>query len=105
MRAEETERSKTASGPALAFGPFRLLPDRHLLFRDAKPVAIGSRALEVLLELVSHAGELVTQEQLIARAWPDTVVEESNLRVQVAALRKALGNGRRGARYVVDVLA
>lgn len=74
MVPEETERSRPPSGHALAFGAFRLFPDRHQLFRGAEPVAIGSRALQILLDLVSHAGELVTKERLIARAWPDTVV-------------------------------
>ena len=53
--------------------------------------------------LVERAGELVTKEELVARVWPDTVVDESNLRAQMAALRKALGDGRDGARYVATV--
>lgn len=103
MRAENRDRAEAAPGHVLAFGSFRIDPDRHLLLKGGKPLPIGSRALEILLELVINAGELVTKEQLIARAWPDTVVDESNLRAQVAALRKTLGDGRRGARYVVAV--
>ena len=103
MRTENMDRGKAPPGDVLAFGSFRIHPDRHLLLKGGRPVPIGSRALEILLELVIHAGELVTKEQLIARAWPDTVVDESNLRAQVASLRKTLGDGRRGARYVVAV--
>ena len=85
------------------FGPFCLQPTRHLLLKGTKPLEIGSRALDLLIALVAHAGELVTKNQLVVGAWPNTVVDESNLRVQIAALRKALGDGRAGARYVATV--
>ena len=64
---------------------------------------LGSRALEVLIVLVEHAGELVSNKDLLARGWPDTFVEEANLRVQVMALRKSLGDGQGGARYIKNV--
>lgn len=63
---------------------------------------LGSRALDILVALVERAGETISKEQLIARAWPDTVVEEAALRVHVAALRKALGDGRAGRRYIAN---
>jgi DNA-binding winged helix-turn-helix (wHTH) protein len=53
--------------------------------------------------LVGHSGEVVSKEELIARIWPDTCVSESNLKVQIASLRRALGEGRRGERYVATV--
>jgi predicted ATPase len=56
-----------------------------------------------LIALVERAGELVTKDELVARVWPDTFVEEGNLRVHVAALRRALGDGHTGARYVANV--
>ncbi|AKU97883.1 transcriptional regulator [Labilithrix luteola] len=71
--------------------------------RDGQPVKIGSRALDVLVILTERAGEIVTKEELIAKVWPDTAVEESGIRVHVAALRKALGDGAGGARYVTNV--
>src|SRR5262245_50600121 len=77
------------SDPARAdshFGPFRLLPARQLLLEDDRPVALGSRALDLLTLLVARAGELVTKEELFARVWPDVAVDESNLRAQVASL-------------------
>ena len=88
---------------AFSFGPFRLLPARQLLLESDQPLRIGSRALDILIALVDRPGELVSKDDLIARAWPNTVVDESNLRAQVAALRKALGDGRAGTRYIATV--
>jgi predicted ATPase/DNA-binding winged helix-turn-helix (wHTH) protein len=84
------------------FGSFRLIPAQRMLLGDEKPLRLGSRALDILITLVEHAGETLPKEQLIARTWPDTVVDEGALRVHVAALRKALGDGRAGRRYVVN---
>jgi predicted ATPase/DNA-binding winged helix-turn-helix (wHTH) protein len=92
------------AGPAstLAFGPFRLSPARKLLTDEAGEVQLGSRALELLMALVERAGEVVPKAALTARVWPDTVVEESSLRVHVASLRKVLRDGQGGARYVIN---
>ncbi|CAN7517904.1 winged helix-turn-helix domain-containing protein [Pseudoduganella sp. LjRoot289] len=62
-----------------------------MLYEKDRPLRLGSRAIDILHALLERAGETVTKEQLIARAWPNTVVEEGNLRVHVAALRKMLG--------------
>jgi predicted ATPase/DNA-binding winged helix-turn-helix (wHTH) protein len=86
-----------------AFGSFRLIPARRVLLEDGTPLRLGSRALDILVTLVESAGETIGKDQLIARAWPDTVVEENALRVHVAALRKALGDGRGGNRYIVNI--
>jgi len=86
-----------------SFGPFRLIPERQLLLEDEKPVNLGARGLELLHALVEHAGEVVSKDELITRIWPDTCVSESNLKVQIAALRRALGEGRRGDRYIATV--
>ena len=75
----------------LAFGPFRLDTARGMLTRDGAPVALGQRALAVLAALAEAPGRTVTKEALLARAWPGTIVEEGNLTVQIASLRKALG--------------
>ncbi|MGA2128441.1 MAG: winged helix-turn-helix domain-containing protein [Xanthobacteraceae bacterium] len=90
-------------GHAISFGPFRLLAAQRLLLEGDKPVRLGSRALDILTALVERAGEVVGKEELIARAWPQTFVEESNLKIQVSALRRALGDGQGGNRYVVTV--
>src|SRR6266403_5585256 len=86
-----------------AFGSFRLAPAQRMLFEDGKPLRLGSRALDILVTLVESAGETIRKDQLMARAWPDTVVEENALRVHVAALRKALGDGQAGKRYIANI--
>ena len=90
-------------GHAISFGPFRLLAAQRLLLEGDKPVRLGSRAFDILAALVERAGEVVGKEELIARAWPQTFVEEANLKIQVSALRRALGDGQGGHRYIVTV--
>ncbi|HEY3254565.1 MAG TPA: winged helix-turn-helix domain-containing protein, partial [Polyangiaceae bacterium] len=87
----------------LTFGAFRLDPAGLTLFEASKPVRLGSRALSILIALVERAGDLVTKEELLNRVWPDTFVDEGNLRVHIAALRKVLGDGHSGARYIGNV--
>lgn len=88
---------------AITFGPFLLYPARHLLLKNDEPISIGSRALEILLELTERPGDLVTKDELTARAWPNATVEESNLRAQIALLRKVLGDDQAAPRYIVAV--
>jgi DNA-binding winged helix-turn-helix (wHTH) protein len=99
-----TDRHWT-SGPAatLAFGPFRLFPTQRLLTEADKPVQLGSRAFDILLALLERPGDLVSKEELMARVWPNTFVAPVNLAVHISALRRALGDGRRGNRYVVNI--
>jgi predicted ATPase/DNA-binding winged helix-turn-helix (wHTH) protein len=87
----------------LSFGPFELLIPERLLKRADKPVPLGGRALDILIALAERAGEVVTHKELIERVWPDVNVEEANLRVHISGLRKALGDGRDGARYISSV--
>jgi predicted ATPase/DNA-binding winged helix-turn-helix (wHTH) protein len=87
----------------VVFGPFQLIESERLLLREGQPVGIGSRALDILVVLVRKAGEVVTRRELMEQVWADVTVEESSLRVHVAALRKALGDGQDGARYVTNV--
>jgi predicted ATPase/DNA-binding winged helix-turn-helix (wHTH) protein len=87
----------------ISFGPFRLLPAQQLLLEDDAPVRLGSRALEILAALVEHAGEVVAKNELLARVWPNTFVDENTLRVHVAGLRRALGDGQPGRRYLASV--
>jgi predicted ATPase/DNA-binding winged helix-turn-helix (wHTH) protein len=98
-----TEFSTSSTQRSYSFGPFVLLPERQLLMEGETPVRIGSRALELLIALIERPGELVSKGELLARAWPKTFVEESNLKVNVAALRRALGDGPGGARYIATV--
>jgi predicted ATPase/DNA-binding winged helix-turn-helix (wHTH) protein len=90
-------------GHAISFGPFRLVTGQRLLLEGDKPVRLGSRAFDVLTALVERAGEVIDKKELIARAWPETFVEESNLKIQVSALRRALGDGQGGNHYVFTV--
>jgi predicted ATPase/DNA-binding winged helix-turn-helix (wHTH) protein len=87
----------------VSFGPFRLLAAERQLKKGDEALQLGSRALDTLIALVERAGEVVTQQELISRVWPHVTVEEANLRVHIAGLRKALGDGREGARYIVTV--
>jgi DNA-binding winged helix-turn-helix (wHTH) protein len=87
----------------VSFGPFRLLPTQRLLMEGDKTVQLGSRAFDILLMLVQRAGELVPKEEIIARVWPNTFVAPANLAVHISALRRALADGRRGNRYVLNV--
>src|SRR6266446_5323208 len=86
-----------------AFGSFRLIPAQRMLLEDGKPLRLGSRAFDILVSLVESAGETIGKDQLIARTWPDAVVDDGALRVHVAALRKALGDGQAGKRYVANI--
>ena len=92
--------AQAAGESAVSFGPFRLLPTQRLLLEGDKPVRLGSRALDILVALVERAGEVVDKSELIARAWPGTFVDEGNLKFQVGALRRTLGNGNR---YLVNI--
>jgi len=90
-------------GRAICFGPFCLRPATHLLLERDTPVHIGVRALDLLIVLVERAGEVVTKDELFARVWPGVVVDEGNLRTQVALLRKVLRDGEGSTRYLMTV--
>lgn len=75
----------------ILFGAFALDPARGALFRDGAPVQIGHRAVALLHALARANGQVLTKAELFDAAWPGAVVEESNLSVQIAALRKLLG--------------
>ncbi len=87
----------------LEFGPFRLLPRRRLLLKAEASVRLGSRALDILVALVERAGEVVDKNELISLVWPNIFVDEANLRVHIAALRKALSEGQDGTRYISNI--
>src|SRR5882757_3678189 len=98
MSGEETESKQTVS-----FGPFTLRVVERLLETADGPVQLSARALDILTVLVERAGEVVSKKELMARVWPDVTVDESSLRVHIVALRKALGDGQSGARYVTTL--
>src|SRR6516164_3438874 len=83
-----------------ALGPFRLDTQDDLLFRGSERVALGRRAIALLRALVERAGAVVSKDALIDAAWPGQAVEESNLTVQIAALRRVLGEEPGGKRWI-----
>ncbi len=87
----------------IAFGPFRLFPAARLLERDDVPVKVGDRAFDLLMTLLAQPGNVVSKDTLSSAIWPDTQVVESALRVHITHLRKALGDGENGARYISNV--
>jgi len=102
---------------AYKFGPYRLDAQAEILFRGGEPVALGQRAVALLRVLVERAGAPVSKDALIEAAWPGLAVEESNLTVQIAALRRVFEEEpaeharwietlpRRGYRYVGPAVA
>lgn len=91
------------SGHLVAFGPFLLDRRRRELSRNGAPTRIGSRAFDLLMALVDRAGEVVSHGELVALVWPQTVVEVSSLRIQLKALRTALGDDAVSPTYIVSV--
>src|SRR5260221_1067310 len=81
-------------------GPFRLNAGTRVLARDGHTVALGSGAVAVLTVLVEHANEYVPKDSIIDAAWPGMVVEQSNLAVQISAIRRVLAQAPGGERWV-----
>src|SRR3954454_22955095 len=103
MRAATEPPAAVSGGTAFAFCPFQLLSARRLLLEGDNTVRLGSRAFDILAVLIERAGEIVSKEELIARAWPKTIVEDANLKIQVSALRRALGDGQGSRRYIATI--
>ncbi|MGA8714203.1 MAG: winged helix-turn-helix domain-containing protein [Roseiarcus sp.] len=87
----------------VSFGSFSLVVSERLLTRDGEPVELGARTLDTLIALLSRPNEVVSKKDLLAWVWPDVTVEEGSLRFHIAGLRKALGDGTDGARYIATV--
>ena len=102
-----------AAGMTLEFGRFQVLLRQRQLVADGVPVELGTRAFDLLLVLLEADGSLVTKDELFSRVWPDIVVAEENLKVQISSLRKALGEDRdlvrtefgRGYRFTAAVVS
>ncbi len=93
-------RTVASSKDVLLFGPFCLVPAERLLTREGASVELGARALDILIALASRPNDVISKKELLSRVWPDVTVEESSLRFHMASLRKALGDGKNGARYI-----
>ena len=85
------------------FGKFRLDPANHRLLSGGTPVALTPKVFELLLVLVQNGSRLTTKEGLTRRVWPNTVVEEANLTVNISALRRLLGETADGRPYIETV--
>ena len=89
--------------PAYEFGSFRLDVAKRILLREGQTVALTQRLFETLLALVENSGRVIAKDELMTRLWPDTVVEEANLTVNISALRKILGETAGEHRYIATI--
>ncbi len=87
----------------LRFGPFELSIGERVLRRDGRVIPLGDRALDILTCLADRPGEVIAKQELIDHVWSDVTVEEGSLRVHIAAIRKALGDGQFGNRYIANI--
>src|ERR1700746_1366129 len=87
----------------LRFGPFELSIGERVLRRDGRALPLGDRALDILNYLADRPGEVIAKQELMDRVWSDVTVWEGSLRVPVAAIRKALGDGQFGNRYIANI--
>jgi DNA-binding winged helix-turn-helix (wHTH) protein len=92
---------ESCAQPVYEFDNFRFDVRNRLLLKDGRPVALPPRALDVLAMLVRNGGRLVTKDELLQALWPSAIVEESNVTQYMFLLRKALGEGRRGRRFIL----
>jgi predicted ATPase/DNA-binding winged helix-turn-helix (wHTH) protein len=87
----------------LQFGPFELSSSERVLRREGEALPLGSRALDLLIYLAERPGRVIAKQELIDHVWSDVTVEEGSIRVNVAAIRKALGDGQFGNRYIANI--
>jgi len=87
----------------VTFGSFRVHLVERWLEKDGRPIRMSERAIDVLIILIERAGTIVSKTELLARVWPNEKPDENSLRAYVAAIRRALGDGETGARYVATV--
>ena len=90
-------------GHLYEFAPFRLDPAERRLLRAGEPVALTPKCFDLLVVLVENSGHLLEKSDLLARVWPDQFVEEGSLSFNISELRKVLGEGQNGARYIETV--
>jgi predicted ATPase/DNA-binding winged helix-turn-helix (wHTH) protein len=95
-----TRAERVHAEDTFQFGPFVLRAAERLLEKAGVPVHLGTRALDILVVLVNHAGQTVSKNDLLEQAWPDVRVDEGSLRFHMVALRKALGDDLGGNAFV-----
>src|SRR6202022_2623348 len=84
----------------IAFGRFLLLPHRRELLAEGRPIKLGGRAFDVLMALIEARGAVVSKHTLMARVWPEGIVDDNNLQWQISALRAAFVADRKLIRTV-----
>src|SRR5262245_177249 len=82
------------------FGPYRLDAGERLLMRDSEVVPLQPKVFDLLLAPVERHGRLLEKDELMKLVWPDTFVEEANLSSNVSLIRKAIGDGENGQKYI-----
>src|ERR1700688_1045738 len=87
----------------LRFDPFELSIGERVLRRDDEVLPLGDRALDILIHHADRPGEVIAKQELIDHVWSEVTVDEGSLRVHVAAIRKALGDGQFGNRYIANI--
>ena len=85
------------------FGVFRVDARERLLFAEKGVVSLTPKAFDTLLVLVQNSGHVLSKDELMAKVWPDSFVEENNLAQNISALRKALGEDRSAQKYIETV--
>jgi DNA-binding winged helix-turn-helix (wHTH) protein len=104
---------RPAADAVLEFGRFRVLLRQRQLVADGLPFHLGTRAFYLLMVLLESNGSMVTKDELVRHVWPGIVVSGENLKVQISALRKVLGEDRdfirtefgRGYRFTAAVFS
>jgi DNA-binding winged helix-turn-helix (wHTH) protein/TolB-like protein len=89
--------------PIYLFDQFQLDLQNERLLLDGVPVTLQRKAFETLTLLVRNSGRIITKEEFLQELWPDSFVEEGSLTVNISLLRKALGEGRDGRKYIETV--
>src|SRR5215469_7398637 len=102
-RNEDATRTPARTRDVVSFGPFNLVASERHLTKGGTPVELGARSLDILIALLSKPNEVISKKDLLAQVWPDVIVEEGSLRFHIASLRKALGDGKGGARYITTL--
>jgi DNA-binding winged helix-turn-helix (wHTH) protein len=85
------------------FGPFLLDSEARVLLREGEPVPLAGKTFDTLLVLVQNRGRLMDKDELLARVWPGTLVEEANLSQNIFTIRKILGDSPKDHRYIATV--
>lgn len=103
LNSEGPMGDETGSHESYRFGPFMLDSGKHTLMKKGVEVPLGVKPMRILVALVKYAGNIITKEDLMKELWPDVAVEPNNLDQQISLLRRALDEGSKDAKYIVNV--